>query len=42
MRSIALEEATHFNLLRSRLIELGYDYGCMPVIPKLSLAIKDT
>lgn len=42
MRDIALEEGSHFNLLTGRLVQLGYDYGCMPVIPKLSLAIKET
>jgi uncharacterized ferritin-like protein (DUF455 family) len=42
MREVALEEGGHFIMLRNRLRELGYDYGCMPVIPKLSYAIKDT
>lgn len=42
MRDIAIEEGSHFNLLTGRLVKLGYDYGCMPVIPKLSLAIKET
>jgi uncharacterized ferritin-like protein (DUF455 family) len=42
MRRIALEEGSHFTLLKSRLVELGHDYGCMPVIPKLSYAIKNT
>jgi len=42
MREIALEEGSHYVLLRKRLVELGYDYGCMPVIPKLTKAINDT
>ena len=42
MKNIALEEGSHFNLLKGRLMKLGYDYGCMPVIPKLSLAIRET
>lgn len=42
MRMIAIEEGSHFILLQNRLLELGYSYGCMPVIPKLSHAIKCT
>lgn len=42
MRQTALEEGRHFLLLKQRLNALNYDYGCMPVIPKLSKAIIQT
>ena len=42
MKDIALEEGHHFTLLKERLAMMGYHYGCMPVIPKLSLVIEQT
>lgn len=42
MRALALDEATHFLQLQSRLSQLGYSYGSIPVIPKLALAIDST
>ena len=40
MRDVALEEGHHFKLLNARLQALGYRYGSLPVLPKLSLAIS--
>ena len=42
MRSIALEEASHFEMLAERLEELGHGYGTLPVIARLSNAIQET
>lgn len=42
MQRVALEEGSHFMLLKGRLQDQGYDYGYLPVIPKLSLAIQET
>lgn len=42
MKETALEEGSHFLLLKGRLNALGYDYGFMPVIPKLTQAITQT
>jgi uncharacterized ferritin-like protein (DUF455 family) len=39
MKALALEEGSHFLMLKGRLESLGFGYGDMPVIPKLSLAI---
>ena len=42
MQKVALEEGSHFMLLKKRLTDQGYDYGSLPVIPKLSRAIQET